>query len=68
MNEKKIQALAEQANLGPCCESQAVAIKKFAELLVRECLTQVFYYEEDEEQYRITESIHERIKEYFGVE
>ena len=37
MNEKKIQALAEQTNLGPCCESQAVAIKKFAELIVREC-------------------------------
>ena len=36
MNEKKIQALAEQANLGPCCESQAVAIKKFAELIIEE--------------------------------
>jgi hypothetical protein len=38
MNEKKIQALAEQAKLGPCCESQAVAIEKFAELIVRECM------------------------------
>ena len=41
MNEKKIQALAEQAYLGPCCESQTVAIKKFAELIVWECASEI---------------------------
>lgn len=38
MNEQ-IKAIALQANLGPCCESQAVAIKKFAELLIEQCVT-----------------------------
>ena len=37
MNERLME-LAVQSNLGPACESQAIAIKKFAELIVRECI------------------------------
>lgn len=36
MNERLME-LAVQTNLGPACESQAIAIKKFAELIVQEC-------------------------------
>ena len=63
MNEKKIQALAEQVNLGPCCESQAVAIKKFAELIVRECA------ELATKEYNNYGGIHGNdLLEHFGVE
>jgi hypothetical protein len=40
--------------------------EKFAELIVKECLAQVFCDSEDE--YRITDSIYERIEKHFGVE
>ncbi len=62
MNEKKIQALAEQANLGPCCESQAVVIKKFAELIVRECANVALW--EQGKGYDVGEII----LKHFGVE
>ena len=43
-------------------------LEKFAELIVRECLEQVFYTIEDEEQDNISSSIRDKIKEHFGVE
>jgi hypothetical protein len=42
--------------------------QKFAELIVRECMEQVFYTIEDQEQDNISGSIRDRIKEHFGVE
>jgi carbamoylphosphate synthase large subunit len=42
--------------------------EKFAELIVRECMEQVFYTIEDQEQDNISSSIRDRIKEHFGVE
>lgn len=71
MNEKKIQALAEQANLGPCCESQTVAIKKFAELIVRECMDVVL--DKDGKEWAgyvhvCREESAGMIKKHFGVE
>jgi len=66
MNERLME-LAVQTNLGPACESQAIAIKKFAELIVKECAGVC-------EDYRGTkwgkaaECIGDRIKEHFGVD
>ena len=42
--------------------------EKFAELIVRECIEQVFYTIEDQEQDNISSSIRDRIKQHFGVE
>ena len=45
-----------------------IVAEKFAELIVRECLNQVFYTIEDEEEDNISGSIRDRIKQHFGVE
>ena len=42
--------------------------KKFAELIVRECMEQVWYSREDSINGNISEVIKQRIKEHFGVE
>jgi hypothetical protein len=69
MNERTLE-LAKQAGLKKDHASDREYMgdfdwREYGELIVKECLTQVFYYEEDE--HRISESIHERIKEHFGV-
>jgi hypothetical protein len=75
MNER-IRALYEQARL------QAKSIdsdldpqgwmdlyhRKFAELIVRECMEQVWYTREDSINGNVSEVIKDRIKEHFGVE
>ncbi len=43
-------------------------IDKFAELMVRECIEQVWYSREDGINGNISEVIKDRIKEHFGVE
>jgi hypothetical protein len=43
-------------------------IDKFAELIVRECIEQVWYSREDGINGNISEVIKDRIKEHFGVE
>jgi regulator of extracellular matrix RemA (YlzA/DUF370 family) len=71
---KRIKQLAEQAGSvadatyakGPDAIWLREYNKKFAELIVQECLAQVFCDSEDE--YRITDSIYERIEKHFGVE
>jgi hypothetical protein len=42
--------------------------QKLAELIVKECIKQVFYTIEDEEEDNISSSIRDRIKKRFGVE
>jgi hypothetical protein len=42
--------------------------EKFAELIVRECMEQVWYTREDGINGNVSEVIKERIKEHFGVE
>ena len=42
--------------------------KMFVELIVRECIDQVWYTREDMINENISEVIKDRIKEYFGVE
>lgn len=43
-------------------------VKKFAELIVRECMEQVWYTREDGINGNISEVIKERMKQHFGVE
>lgn len=45
-----------------------VKAKKFAELIVRECMEQVWYSREDGINGNISEVIKERMKQHFGVE
>ena len=76
MNER-IRKLAEQAN-GPnpffgTLKNQMTllgddAVEKFAELIVRECMEQVWYSREDGINGNISEVIKERMKQHFGVE
>ena len=42
--------------------------KKFAELIVRECMDQVWYTREDIINGNVSEVIKERMKQHFGVE
>lgn len=44
------------------------AIEKFAELIVRECMEQVWYTREDGINGNISEVIKDRMKQHFGVE
>jgi len=43
-------------------------IEKFAELIVRECMEQVWYTREDGINGNVSEIIKDRIKKHFGVE
>ena len=75
MNER-ILKLAEQAGLsegvftrhdGVPCDLKGYSMtpeqmEKFAELIVQECIKQVFYTIEDEEEDNISSSIRDRIK------
>jgi hypothetical protein len=78
MNER-IEELAEQADLlGECTPTKIPGryvgyiteeqILKFAELIVRECVEQVWYTREDGINGNVSEVIKERIKQHFGVE
>jgi homoserine kinase len=63
MHEQMIIELATKANLGPACESQAIAIKKFAELIVQECCD-IFV----ELRTRPADLAVKDVKKHFGVE
>ena len=77
MNERLME-LAVQTNLGPACESQAIAIKKFAELIVKECASiceiegQSYKHSFTPAKARLAESTSNHcatmIKKHFGVE
>jgi predicted Zn-dependent protease with MMP-like domain len=43
-------------------------IEKFAELIVRECMEQVWYTREDGINGNVSQVIKDRIKQHFGVE
>jgi hypothetical protein len=43
-------------------------VEKFSELIVRECLEQVWYSREDGINGNVSEVIKDRIKQHFGVE
>jgi len=44
------------------------SLEKFAELIVRECMEQVWYTREDGINGNVSEVIKDRIKEHFGVD
>ena len=70
---KRIQTLVDQAKknvphgLSPDKWIETYN-EKFAELIVRECMEQVWYTREDGINGNISEVIKDRIKEHFGVE
>ena len=66
---RRIQALAEQAG----CTIDGMGygegnVEKFAELIVRECMEQVWYTREDGINGNVSEVIKDRMKQHFGVE
>ena len=72
MNER-IKELAEQAGAsyyntytGPLLSPKD--IEKFAELIVKECMEQVWYTREDGINGNVSEVIKQRIEQHFGVE
>lgn len=75
MNEK-IRLLAKQADpdytgeydddMGHALVGNE-AIQKFAELIVRECIDQLYYTREERMDDTICQSIKERIEKHFGV-
>ena len=71
MNER-IEELYKQSfievqdeNSFPC---MTFSKQKFAELIVRECMDQVWYTREDGINGNVSEVIKDRIKKHFGVE
>jgi len=78
MNEK-IKQLAEQAGFKILTDGRIIPtldhngecgrdLQKFAELIVRECMEQVWYTREDGINGNVSEVIKERMKQHFGVE
>lgn len=75
MNER-IKELRRQATLvetytshdGSVHEGKSVDLEKFAELIVKECMEQVWYTREDGINGNVSEVIKDRIKQHFGVE
>ena len=54
--------------LGTRREKWEAALEKYAELIVRECIEQVWYTREDGINGNVSQVIKDRIKEHFGVE
>lgn len=48
--------------------SEIHRLEKFAELIVRDCMEQVYYTREDKIDETISQNIKERMKQHFGVE
>ena len=66
---KRFEQLAEKAGYHPdVYELCKPGMEKFAELIVRECIEQVWYTREDGINGNVSEVIKDRIKQHFGVE
>ena len=66
MNER-IRKLAKESGLS-ISQAYRAEFNKFAELIVRECMEQVWYTREDGINGNVSEVIKDRIKQHFGVE
>ena len=66
MNER-IKELANKAVGKRSCYMIEAEYIKFAELIVKECMEQVWYTREDGINGNVSEVIKDRIKEHFGV-
>jgi hypothetical protein len=70
---KRIKELAKQVD---ACyiprydmwQMDTETMEKFAELIVRECMEQVWYTREDSINGNVSEVIKQRIEQHFGVE
>jgi hypothetical protein len=62
------EALASQDEFKSANALLGSDVEKFAELIVRECIEQVWYTREDGINGNISQVIKDRIKEHFGVE
>jgi hypothetical protein len=60
-------AVSDTPDGGKCFDQDAFH-NKFAELIVRECMEQVWYTREDGINGNVSQVIKDRIKEHFGVE
>ena len=80
MNER-IKELADKSGFGPAWYDPTIPtsdidrrwidqrrLKEFAELIVKECMEQVWYTREDGINGNVSEVIKDRIKQHFGVE
>lgn len=80
MNER-IKELANKSGFGPAWYDPTIPtsdidrrwidqrrLKEFAELIVRECADVAKYHTPDTEECEYTWLVHDKIKEYFGVE
>ena len=67
MNER-IKELAKQSLPEFYLTNCPSALEKFAELIVRECMEQVWYNRDDVVNGNVSEVIKERIEQHFGVE
>lgn len=70
MNERirELWYQAVQPHTGDSWAEQTAFMEKFAELIVRECIEQVWYSREDGINGNVSLVIKERIKQHFGVE
>jgi hypothetical protein len=62
------EALASQDEYKSANVLLGSEVARFAELIVRECVEQVWYSREDGINGNVSEVIKERIKQHFGVE
>lgn len=71
MNER-FESLAEEAMVHipgqTGLHTRAFSLEKFAEVIVRECMEQVWYTREDSINGNISEVIKERMSNHFGIE
>jgi hypothetical protein len=67
MNER-IRELAIQSGLPTALDYHQTRYEKFAELIVKECMEQVWYSREDGINGNVSQVIKDRIKQHFGVE
>ena len=70
MNERirELWYQAVQPHTGDSWAEQTAFMEKFAELIVRECMEQVWHNRDDVVNGNISEVIKERMKQHFGVE
>jgi len=70
MNERirELWYQAVQPHTGDSWAEQTAFMEKFAELIVAECMDQVWYTREDMINENISQVIKDRIKQHFGVE
>lgn len=67
LNQSGEALVSEAEGCDEICVSREF-IEKFAELIVRECMEQVWYSREDGINGNVSEVIKERMKQHFGVE